>query len=150
MGLTQINVERNLNEGSFKEEYGDAIVEVLNILDNMSKEDVQKIPKNFIKFLVDNASLEYKTTIQCPDLKCDNPELSLKVKELLNYIYTRWWSYKKIENLKLNQENNEILNREKINKTVKKEELIEYNQSGFKKIIKEILIFFKNLFGDDK
>lgn len=111
MGLTQTNVERNLNEGSFKEEYGDAIVEVLNILDNMSKEDVQKIPKNFIKFLVDNASLEYKTTIQCPDLKCDNPELSLKVKELLNYIYTRWWSYKKIKNLKLNQENNKILNR---------------------------------------
>ena len=39
----------------FNNEYGEAAVEVLDILDNTNKTDVDKIPSNFIKFLVDNA-----------------------------------------------------------------------------------------------
>ena len=43
----------------FRNEYGEAAVEVLDILDNTNKEDVAKIPSSFIKFLVDNASEDY-------------------------------------------------------------------------------------------
>ena len=39
----------------FSNEYGEAAVEVLDILDNTNKADVDKIPKNFIKFLVELA-----------------------------------------------------------------------------------------------
>ena len=35
----------------FRNEYGEAAVEVLDILDNTNKEDVAKIPSSFIKFL---------------------------------------------------------------------------------------------------
>ena len=74
----------------FSEEYGEAAVEVLDILDNTNKEDVNKIPKSFIKFLVDNASLEYKVNL---DHSKPINELNLKekTKELLGYIYIKWW-----------------------------------------------------------
>ena len=42
-----------------RNEYGEAAVEVLDILDNTNKDDVDKIPFSFIKFLVDNASEDY-------------------------------------------------------------------------------------------
>ena len=47
----------------FNNEYGEAAVEVLDILDNTNKTDVDKIPSNFIKFLVDNASEDYKVNL---------------------------------------------------------------------------------------
>ena len=47
----------------FSNEYGEAAVEVLDILDNTNKSDVDKIPTSFIKFLVDNASEDYKVNL---------------------------------------------------------------------------------------
>ena len=47
----------------FSNEYGEAAVEVLDILDNTNKSDVAKIPTSFIKFLVDNASEDYRVNL---------------------------------------------------------------------------------------
>ena len=47
----------------FSNEYGEAAVEVLDILDNTNKADVDKIPKNFIKLLVEIASEDYEVNL---------------------------------------------------------------------------------------
>ena len=47
----------------FSNEYGEAAVEVLDILDNTNKEDVSKIPSSFIKFLVEIASPHYAVNL---------------------------------------------------------------------------------------
>jgi len=41
-------------------EYSEAAVEVLDILNHTNKEDVQRIPQSFIKFLTDISSKNYK------------------------------------------------------------------------------------------
>ena len=78
----------------FSNEYGEAAVEVLDILDNTNKTDVDKIPSNFIKFLVDNASEDYKANLNHSKLIC---EMNLKeeTKEILGVIYINWWCDKK-------------------------------------------------------
>lgn len=74
----------------FKSEYGEAAVEVLDILDNTNKEDVNKIPSTFIKFLVDNASEDYVVNL---DHTKPISELNImeKTKEILGTIYINWW-----------------------------------------------------------
>lgn len=74
----------------FRDEYGEAAVEVLDILDNTNKEDVAKIPLNFIKFLVDNASEDYVVNF---DHSKPISELNIKEKtrEILGIIYINWW-----------------------------------------------------------
>lgn len=74
----------------FKSEYGEAAVEVLDILDNTNKEDVKKIPSTFIKFLVDNASEDYVVNL---DHTKPISELNImeKTKEILGTIYINWW-----------------------------------------------------------
>ena len=157
----------------FSEEYGEAAVEVLDILDNTNKEDVNKIPKSFIKFLVDNASLEYKVNL---DHSKPINELNLKekTKELLGYIYIKWWcndkdkekymqEIKELE-IKREEEKKEKYNPDKIFENRKKEKqnniieenmrndnennnetvwVVKYKESIFKKIINKIINFFK-------
>lgn len=74
----------------FREEYGEAAVEVLDILDNTNKEDVAKIPPSFIQFLVDNASDDYVVNL---DHSKPINELNIKekTKEILGTIYINWW-----------------------------------------------------------
>ena len=78
----------------FSNEYGEAAVEVLDILDNTNKADVDKIPKNFIKFLVDNASEDYKVNLDHSKL-ISEMNLKEKTKEILGVIYINWWCDKK-------------------------------------------------------
>lgn len=72
-------------------EYIEAATEVLAILDNTEIEEVNKIPKKFIKFLKDNCSKTYK-----PNLDYTKPmnELNLKSKTraLLGLIYIKYWA----------------------------------------------------------
>ena len=77
----------------FKDKYGEAAVEVLDILDNTEEEYVNKIPKSFIKFLVDNASLDYSVNFD-HSKSIDELDLKEETKELLGTIYIRWWSTK--------------------------------------------------------
>ena len=152
----------------FSNEYGEAAVEVLDILDNTNKYDVDKIPSSFIKFLVDNASEDYKVNLN-HSKSIDEMNLKEKTKEILGYIYINWWSDNKDkENFKKQIKEVEIKRQEEIkekynpnkvfdnknkiheytnenkvdtaqNETVT---LIEYKESIFKKIWKKILSFF--------
>lgn len=153
----------------FELEYGEAAVEVLDILDNTNKEVVEKIPLSFIKFLVGIASEDYEVNFD--HSKAIN-ELNLKekTKELLGVIYINWWcdekdkeKYKKriaeLE-IKRQQEMREKYNPNKIfenkNKTQENSKIvtentmqnetttmIEYKESTLKKILSKILSFFK-------
>lgn len=152
----------------FNNEYGEAAVEVLDILDNTNKTDVDKIPSNFIKFLVDNASEDYKVNLDHSKL-ISEMNLKEKTKEILGVIYINWWCDKKDKEdytkqikeleIKRQEEIKEKYNPNKIfeskNKvqeytnatkvdTVQNETvtMIEYKESIFKKIWNKILSFF--------
>lgn len=152
----------------FSNEYGEAAVEVLDILDNTNKEDVAKIPSSFIKFLVDNASEDYVVNF---DHSKPISELNIKekTKEILGTIYINWWCDKKdkenytkqIKELEIKRQEeirekynpNKIFeNKNKIqeytnetkvdtvqNKTVT---MVEYKENILKKIWNKILSFF--------
>ena len=145
----------------FSNEYGEAAVEVLDILDNTNKADVDKIPKNFIKFLVDNASEDYKVNLDHSKL-ISEMNLKEKTKEILGVIYINWWCDKKdkenytkqIKELEIKRQEeirekynpNKIFeNKNKIKEhTVqnKKATMVEYKESILKKIWNKILSFF--------
>jgi beta-glucosidase-like glycosyl hydrolase len=152
----------------FSNEYGEAAVEVLDILDNTNKTDVDKIPSNFIKFLVDNASEDYKVNLDHSKL-ISEMNLKEKTKEILGVIYINWWCDKKDKEnytkqikeleIKRQEEIKEKYNPNKIfeskNKvqeytnatkvdTVQNETvtMIEYKESILKKIWNKILNFF--------
>lgn len=152
----------------FSNEYGEAAVEVLDILDNTNKTDVDKIPSNFIKFLVDNASEDYKVNLDHSKL-ISEMNLKEKTKEILGVIYINWWCDKKdkenytkqIKELEIKRQEeikekynpNKIFeNKNKVQEytnatkvdTVQNETvtMIEYKESIFKKIWNKILSFF--------
>ena len=152
----------------FSNEYGEAAVEVLDILDNTNKSDVAKIPTSFIKFLVDNASEDYKVNLDHSKL-ISEMNLKEKTKEILGVIYINWWCDKKdkenytkqIKELEIKRQEeikekynpNKIFeNKDKIqeytnetkvdtvqNKTVT---MVEYKENILKKIWNKILSFF--------
>lgn len=152
----------------FSNEYGEAAVEVLDILDNTNKSDVDKIPTSFIKFLVEIASEDYKVNLDHSRL-ISEMNLKEKTKEILGVIYINWWcdkkgkeNYtKKIKELEIKRQEeikekynpNKIFeNKNKVqeytnatkvdtsqNETVT---MIKYKGSIFKKIWDKILSFF--------
>ena len=148
--------------------YGEAAVEVLDILDNTNKEDLQKIPKSFIKFLVDNASSDYSVSF---DHSKPISELNIteKAKEILGVIYINWWcdknqkeQYKK--EIEEHEKRKELELREKYNpdnifENRKKQEdfnqrdetlaMVEYKENIFKQIINKIVKFFTRI-GESK
>ena len=110
----------------FRNEYGEAAVEVLDILDNTNKEDVAKIPSSFIKFLVDNASEDYVVNF---DHSKPISELNIKekTKEILGTIYINWWC-----------DNNQ---KEHYKKQIEEQEKREQEQLNMKNII--LIIYLK-------
>lgn len=153
----------------FRDEYGEAAVEVLDILDNTNKEEVAKIPSSFIKFLVDNASEDYVVNF---DHSKPISELNIKekTKEILGTIYINWWcdnnqkeQYKKqieeqekreqeqlrekynpnniFENKKSAQISNEI--QEEVNSKNEALAIVNNKENIFKKIINKVISFFK-------
>ena len=153
----------------FNNEYGEAAVEVLDILDNTNKEDLEKIPSSFIKFLTENASMDYKVNF---DHSKPISELNLKekTKEILGVIYINWWCDKKEqEEYKKKIEEQEVRKQEELkekynpnkifenkknsqtysetqvedNKTNEAVTMVKYKESIIKKIFNKILNFFK-------
>ena len=149
-------------------EYGEAAVEVLDILDNTNKPDVDKIPTSFIKFLVEIASEDYRVNLDHSKL-ISEMKLKEKTKEILGVIYINWWCDKKdkenytkqIKELEVKRQEeikekynpNKIFeNKNKVQEytnatkvdTVQNEAvaMIEYKESIFKKIWNKILNFF--------
>lgn len=156
-----------------KAEYSEAAVEVLDILNHTDKEDVERIPQSFIKFLTDIASKTYK-----PQLNHEQPvsglNLRKKTKELLGFIYITWWcdkeereKYKKqiheenikkeavkehynvdniFKNKKENQQHTIIQNESAIETSI-----TEYKKENiFKKFLDKILSFFGSKKKGDK
>jgi len=148
-------------------EYSEAAVEVLDILNHTDKEDVERIPQSFIKFLTDIASKTYK-----PQLNHEQPvsglNLRKKTKELLGFIYITWWcdkdereKYKKQiheenvkkEIIKENYNKNNIFKNKKENqenKIIQNESatetsITEYKKENIlKKFLNKILSFFRS------
>ena len=70
--------------------YSEAAVEVLDILNHTAREDVELIPKSFIKFLTDISSKNYKVQIN-HEIPVSGMNLKKQTKELLGFIYITWW-----------------------------------------------------------
>ncbi len=150
-------------------EYGEAAVEVLDILNYTSQEDVRKIPQSFIKFLTEIANKNYKVNFNHND-PISGLNLRKQTRELLGFIYITWWCNEKdkskLKNIRhtynLNvEETKEIENynindmfkdkkEEKANKIVQNEStiametsMVEYKEKSIlKKFIGKILSFF--------
>lgn len=148
----------------FRNEYGEAAVEILDILDNTNKEDIAKIPSSFIKFLVDNASKDY--VVNFDHLKpISELNIKEKTKEILGTIYINWWcdnnqkeQYKKqieeqeqlreknnpnniFKNKKSVQISNEI--QEEVNSENEALVIVNNKENIFKRIINKVIKFFK-------
>ena len=146
-------------------EYSEAAVEVLDILNHTNKEDVERIPQSFIKFLTDIASRSYKVKFDY-EQPINGLNLKQQTKELLGFIYITWWcdkkereEYKKLiyesnmrnKKIKENYNVNDIFKNKRENQELKasqneqKEQtsLVGYKQENvFKKIINKIINFF--------
>ena len=148
--------------------YSEAAVEVLDILNHTKKEDVQKIPQSFIKFLIDISSKNYKVKFD-HEQPVNGFNLRKQTKELLGFIYITWWSnkeehqkYKNIinennikkEKIKETYNVNDIFKNKTENKTIQNENVMEKNivkykkENIFKKYLNKILSFFSIKKGD--
>lgn len=140
-------------------DYSEATVEVLDILRHTKKEDVEKIPKEFITFLKENSSKTYIAKLDYTK-KVDEMELRPKTQALLGLIYMKYWAdeegkKKFIEKIKKNEQTyREVLDNDySLEKIFKKQEkipeqkheetmLVETKDNIIQKIIKKI----KNIF----
>ena len=149
-------------------EYSEAAVEVLDILNHTNKEDVQRIPQSFIKFLTDISSKNYKSKFN-HEQPINGFNLRKQTKELLGFIYITWWcnkeeheKYKNIihennmkkEKIKETYNVNDNLKNKKENKIIQnenvmKKNIVEYKKENiFKKFLNKILSFFSITKGD--
>ena len=146
-------------------EYSEAAVEVLDILNHTNKEDVQRIPQSFIKFLTDISSKSYKSKFN-HEQPINGFNLRKQTKELLGFIYITWWCDKedreKYKNLihESNIKNEEIKEKYNVNdifknkkekqehkiiqnENVMKTSIAEYRKENiFKRVLNRILSFF--------
>ena len=147
-----------------EDEYREAAVEVLDILNHTVIEDVELIPQSFMKFLTDIASKNYKVQFN-HEQPVNGMNLRKQTKELLGFIYITWWCNKeereKYKNLihEGNIKKEEIrelyevddLFKNKRKQVINKPEeisqetsIIEYKEKNiFEKLIDKILKFFK-------
>ena len=143
---------------------GNAYAEVVEVLDNMSLEDRNKIPKKVYDFFIEKSSKDYIKHLN-KDIALCKQEIREDTKEILAILLTNYWC--KTENekndllklfreneLKYQQELREKYNPDNIFKKRTQESaieeknienefaLVEYKESIFKKLINKI----KNIF----
>ena len=147
-------------------EYSEAAVEVLDILNHTSIEDVSKIPQSFMNFLIDISNKTYKSKLN-HEQPIKGLNLRKQTRELLGFIYITWWcnreereKYKnQIQNEKIKKEEvfeqyglndifkNRIENKEKSsiqNEHVEQISIVKYKkEKAIKKLLGKILKFFK-------
>lgn len=117
--------------------YKEAVTEVLEILEHTDKEEVAKIPQDFIDFLKSNKSETY-----VPNLDISKPikELKLKPKteDLLGMIYLKWWANEEEkEEFRKRAKENEKRYKEEILTKVDSDNLFKENKGQNKQEIKE-------------
>ncbi len=133
-----------------------AYAEVLDVLDNMETEYVEKIPKVFIDYLKENSSSEYKKHITL-DKPLEKQNLNSKTLSILAAINLKYWVESESHKQELlNQyRENGIKQQEKLNQspeindifdTAKKFEKEEINENNLpierKTFFKRIIDFF--------
>lgn len=72
------------------EKYSEAAVDVLDILDHMIDEDVQKVPKKFISILEECASKEYVANLDYSK-RLVEMNLSGEAQGILGVMYRHYW-----------------------------------------------------------
>ena len=103
-----------------------AYAEVLDVLDNMETEYVEKIPKAFINYLKENSSSEYKSHVTL-DEPLEKQNLNSKTLSILAAINLKYWvenEEHKQELLNMYRENGEK-QKEKISENVVINEIFE-------------------------
>ena len=140
--------------------YEEAYVEVLDIINHMNTKDIAKVSKKFINFLKNNASKEYMCKLDYSK-KLKDMELRNETKGLLAIMYRDYWASEEEkqriqrkfytnnekcqEELRKKYNTNELFkNRVNNNEIVnEKVELIEYKEiKWYKRIINKILKIF--------
>ena len=146
-------------------EYSEAAVEVLDILNHINKDDVERIPHSFIKFLTNISNKSYKVKFNY-EQPIKGLNLRKQTRELLGFIYITWWcdkeereKYKKLiqesniknEEIKEKYNVNDIFKNKKEkqehkiiqNENVMKTSIVEYKKENiFKRVLNKILSFF--------
>lgn len=149
-----------------EQEYGEAAVQVLDILNHMSIEEIRKIPQSFIDYLTNISNRNYRVRFN-HEQPLKGLNLTKQAKELLGFIYITWWcegeekeKYKKlIKEKNVKKESYNIVGYDteelfKRNKSVEKEEMpkeenieetgmIKYKENIFKKLFKKFINFFE-------
>lgn len=141
--------------------YGDAAVEVLDILNHTEKADVEKIPQSFINFLTDISNKEYKAELDHGKTMGDM-NLCRQTREILGFIYVTWWcSEAESQKYKKQMQENSIVYREEskfeydynkifcnsgyiqIPKSNEQFGMVEYKEENiFKKIFSKVFSWF--------
>lgn len=140
-------------------EYSNAYSEVLEILKYISVEDYNKIPKNKIEMFQINANKDYKFKYN-PEKTLDEQNISKRAKAIIGLLFRDYWSTEQQRNMIIRKQNferqrieeqkkalynsNNIFNNKKQEiQEDKKNELVVYEESFFRKCIKKIMTFLK-------
>lgn len=150
-------------------EYSEAMVEVLDILKHTDDELVNKIPKKLIEFFEENKSKTYKCNLD-HSVPVNKMKLQEKTKALISMLYISYLCDKeekekieaeikntvvqkeqqeiKLETIKEQQKaqqiETKIEQKEEPKETKQKQEITEYKEPFFKRIINKIKNMFKN------
>lgn len=136
-----------------------SFTETLDILKHMNKIYTEKLPKKFIQFMQDNQDNSYTPKFNY-EANLQDFNIQKKTKALLGIMYLKYWSNDEQKKeymhiLNENQNNYQIRMNEKynvdnlfknrkieINNKIENNQIIEYKESKFRKIINKIKNFF--------
>lgn len=134
----------------------EGMTETLDILNHMDKKYIEKIPKDFMNFLEENKSIDYKPDLN-HSLKIDEMDLKEETKDILSVIYMNYWcnDNEKSEYINLLNKNeqayqnevNEKYNPDKLFANKNKysnQEMVVINEKP-KTIFQKIIVFIKNI-----
>lgn len=147
--------------------YSEAVVDVLDILEHMEEEDINRVPQKFIDILKENASPTYKSNLDYTK-RLVEMDLSEEARGILAVIYKHYWcpkekraefekritenevEFQRIISEKYNVEEifpnkGNIVSEEKIiNDLAEEESLVELPKEIFlEKLVNKILSIFK-------
>lgn len=143
-------------------EYANAYSEVLEVLNNMSKEDYNKIPKDMLEMFKTNCNNEYQFRYDL-NKKFEQQEISKRAKLILAILFRDYWAtpyqkeriqakerydWQKIEEEKKNNYNHDIFKKNnkidnKENESIENNLPIEVKKEHF---YNKIINFFKKIF----
>ena len=138
-----------------EEQYKEAFVEVLDIIDHTDLELVRKISKKFLEFLNVNKSENYISKIDFNDINWQN-KIKPETQEVMALIYRDCFVSNEKRKELIQKEKQELLERysyENIFKNTKNENFINVNSTPTESLIvieekwySKIVTFFKKLF----